>query len=170
MTTTYWIKVPVDGKLVQWTVQRKQFPLTAAYAFTDYRSQGQTIANVLVDIASPPSGMLSLFNLYLALSRSSGWETIRLLRHFDEDIFMVEHNPILIVEDKQLEALDIETRKWYEKAVVSYCCLQKTWQNSNRHKIGAWNLCRPYLKNNLLDCLSLFCVTLSYMYCRAWCS
>ena len=28
-------------------------------------------------------------------------------------------------------------------------------------------MCRPYLKNNLLDFPSLFCVTLSYMHCRA---
>ncbi|KAF8546656.1 hypothetical protein OG21DRAFT_1364943, partial [Imleria badia] len=48
--------------------------MTAAYAFTDYpgRSQGQTIPAVLVDIATLPSGGLSLFNLYVALSRSSG--------------------------------------------------------------------------------------------------
>ena len=45
--------------------------MTAAYAFTDYRSQGQTIPYVIVDIGSPPTGTLSLFNLYVALSRSS---------------------------------------------------------------------------------------------------
>ncbi|KAF8572560.1 hypothetical protein K439DRAFT_1378246 [Ramaria rubella] len=50
-----------------------------AYAFTDYRSQGQTIPNVIVDIGTPPSGgKLSMFNLYVALSRSSGQETVRL--------------------------------------------------------------------------------------------
>jgi hypothetical protein len=42
------------GKWVQRTVNRRQFPITAAYAFTDYRSQGQTLPYVLVDIASPP--------------------------------------------------------------------------------------------------------------------
>ncbi|KAH9943738.1 hypothetical protein B0H21DRAFT_695357, partial [Amylocystis lapponica] len=53
----------------------------AAYAFTDYRSQGQTISFVIVDIASPPSGSdLTLFNVYVALSRSSGRHSIRLLR------------------------------------------------------------------------------------------
>ena len=61
------------------TVTRWQYPITAAYCFTDYRSQGQTIPRVIVDIASPPTGKLSLFNLYVALSRSSGRETIRLL-------------------------------------------------------------------------------------------
>ncbi|KAJ7865406.1 hypothetical protein B0H13DRAFT_1637101 [Mycena leptocephala] len=54
--------------------------MTGAYAFTDYRSQGQTIPYVLVDIAKPPTGTLSFFNLYVALSRSSRRETIRLLR------------------------------------------------------------------------------------------
>ena len=55
------------------TVQRRQFPVTGAYAFTDYRSQGQTIDSVIVDLAKPPSGgELSMFNMYIALSRSRG--------------------------------------------------------------------------------------------------
>ncbi|KAJ7211941.1 hypothetical protein C8J57DRAFT_1097349, partial [Mycena rebaudengoi] len=57
---------------------------------TRNRSQGQSIPVVLVDIASPPSGTLSLFNLYAALSRKSGRETIR------------------------LEALDLQTQRWWE--------------------------------------------------------
>ena len=52
-------------------VKRRQFPITAAYAFTDYCSQGQMILYVIVDIAKPPTGKLSLFNLYVALSWSS---------------------------------------------------------------------------------------------------
>ncbi|KAJ7777646.1 hypothetical protein DFH07DRAFT_731161 [Mycena maculata] len=48
-----------------------QFPLTGAYAFTDYCSQGQTLPFVFVDIVTPSTGGLSLFNLYVALSRSS---------------------------------------------------------------------------------------------------
>ncbi|KAJ3892209.1 hypothetical protein GG344DRAFT_45766 [Lentinula edodes] len=45
--------------------------MTAAYAFTYYRAQNQTIACMLVVIGKPPTGMLNLFNLYVALSRSS---------------------------------------------------------------------------------------------------
>lgn len=41
------------------------------YAFMDYRSQGQTLPHVIINIASPPTGTLTLFNLYVALSRSS---------------------------------------------------------------------------------------------------
>jgi hypothetical protein len=51
------------------TVLQRQFPISPAYAFTDYRSQGQTISHVIVDLASPPAGSLSLFNIYVALSQ-----------------------------------------------------------------------------------------------------
>jgi len=38
------------------------------YALTDYRGQGQTIAPILVSIGQPPSGELTAFNAYVALS------------------------------------------------------------------------------------------------------
>ena len=96
---SFTINVQVEGKLQKRTVKCKQFPMTAAYAFTDYRSQGQTIPWVLVNIASPPTGGLSLFNLYVALSRSSRCLTIRLLRNFDDKIFKATHDPELLAED-----------------------------------------------------------------------
>ena len=97
------------------TVTRLQYPITAAYCFTDYRSQGQTIPHVIVDIASPPSGKLSLFNLYVALSRSSGRESIRLLREFDDEIFLESHEPELVLEDERLDELDNTTKFWWQK-------------------------------------------------------
>jgi len=42
--------VDSDEKRSQRTFERRQFPITAAYAFTDYRSQGQTITCAFVDI------------------------------------------------------------------------------------------------------------------------
>jgi hypothetical protein len=68
-----------EGKWVQHTVCHRQYPITAAHVFTNYHSQGQTLPYVLIDIASLPSGTLNLFNLYVTLSRSSGWESIWLL-------------------------------------------------------------------------------------------
>jgi hypothetical protein len=89
--------------------------LTAAYAFTDYRLQGQTIPLVLVDIASPPSGTLSLFNLYVALSRSSGRSTIRLLCDFDDKLFRCSHDVALMEEDDRLEELNYRTIVWWRR-------------------------------------------------------
>ncbi|PPQ74787.1 hypothetical protein CVT24_003726 [Panaeolus cyanescens] len=117
-STTYRIKIAIGGKEVQRTVKRKQFPMTAAYAFTDYRSQGQTIPYVLVDIATPPSGTLTLFNLYVALSRSSGRQSIRLLRDFDHEMFLKKHDVALVQEDERLEVLDEVTRRWYNEVVL----------------------------------------------------
>lgn len=51
--------------------------MTAACGFTDYRSQGQIIPYVIVDIRTP-TGTLSLLHLYVALSCHSGGFTIRL--------------------------------------------------------------------------------------------
>lgn len=100
-----------DGKLMSRTVRHRQFPMTVAYGFTDYQSQGQTIPYVLVDIGTPPTGTLSLFNLYVALSRSSGRSTIRLLRDFDDKFFQTSHDTELMIEDKRLERLDSATKE-----------------------------------------------------------
>ena len=91
--------------------------MTAAYTFTDYRSQGQTLPYVIIDIASPPTGMLSLFNLYIALSRSSRRASIRLLCNFDDKLFMASHDPALVDEDERLDKLNIETKSWHERMV-----------------------------------------------------
>ena len=89
--------------------------MTPAYAFTDYRSQGQTIPFVMVDIATPLTGGLSIFNLYVALSRSSGRLTIRLLRDFDNTTFMQLHGASLLQADDRLDKLDALTKLWWRK-------------------------------------------------------
>ncbi|OAX33440.1 hypothetical protein K503DRAFT_775611, partial [Rhizopogon vinicolor AM-OR11-026] len=58
---------------------KRQLPITPAYSFTDYRSQGHIIANSIIDIA---------FNVYVALSRGRGRGNIRQLRDFDENLLM----------------------------------------------------------------------------------
>jgi hypothetical protein len=54
-------------------------------------------------------------NLYVALSRSSGWETIRLLREFDDEIFLEAHEPELVLEDERLDGLDDVTKLWLQR-------------------------------------------------------
>jgi len=87
---------------------------TAAYAFTDCRLQGQTIPCALIDIQTPPPpSRLSLFNLYVALSRSSGRNTLQLLRDFDPALFQQKHNAALLEEDERLEELNSVTKDWW---------------------------------------------------------
>jgi hypothetical protein len=109
MKRSFQIQVPTpNGSKARRNVTRRQFPITPAYAFTDYRSQGQTLSRVIVDLATPPSGSISLFNIYVALSRSAGQSTIRLLRDFDDTIFTNQFEPELMREDERLERLERE--------------------------------------------------------------
>lgn len=88
LTKSFNIKRPNAGTGHQsLRIHRRQLPLTASYAFTDMRSQGQTISHVIVDIGGPSGGRMTTFNAYVALSRSLGRDTIRLLRDFDERLF-----------------------------------------------------------------------------------
>ena len=72
----------------------------------------------MVDIASPPTSRLSLFNLYVALSCSSGQDTIWLLQNFDDNTFLQGHVPELLEEDEQLEELDVLTKRWWAKILL----------------------------------------------------
>lgn len=94
-------------------VTRRQLPLIPAYAFTDFKAQGQTIDNVLVDIGKTTCFALSPFNAYVALSRSHGRNCIRLLRDFDNDLFLRYPSEDLRIEDIRIEQQAEETKKHY---------------------------------------------------------
>ena len=101
-----------DGSKI--TVSRTQLPLTLAYAFTDYRAQGQTLEPVIVDIGPPPYGRLTPFNIYVALSRGTGRDNIRLLRNFDISLLQQHPSEFLRLEDERLHNLNEETKKIWE--------------------------------------------------------
>ena len=101
-----------NGKRI--SISRQQLPITPAYAFTDYRAQAQTIEYCVVNIGTPPSGRLTPFNAYVALSRSRGRNNIRLLRNFDEGLFTRHPSEHLREEDIRLQKLDQATRLNWE--------------------------------------------------------
>ncbi|KAN0138718.1 hypothetical protein V8E53_003706 [Lactarius tabidus] len=87
------------------TVKCTQYPVAPAYAFTDYKAQGQTMESVIVDLGKPPTGRISGFNAYVALSRGRGRPTIRLLRPYDHKLFTVHPDEKLREEDIRLATL-----------------------------------------------------------------
>lgn len=95
------------------TVLQKQLPLTAAYAFTDYCSQGQTIQQVIINITSPPTGTITPFNIYVALLHCRGREGIHLLCDFDEKLLMSHPSEFLRLEDERLARMDKVTEAWW---------------------------------------------------------
>ena len=89
--------------------------MTGAYAFTDYQSQGQTINHdVIVNIAMPPTGTLTPFNIYVALSRCHGHEHIQLLQDFDEKLLTMHPSEYLRIEDRRHAELEVESEKWWQ--------------------------------------------------------
>ena len=60
------------------------------------------------------SGFCLRDRLYVALSRSSGWDSIQLLHDFDNKIFRGSHDPVLVDEDKRSGSLNNQTKTWYE--------------------------------------------------------
>ena len=98
-------KVKMPGGKVK-SLSREQLPLNPSYAFTDYRSKGQMLPYVIVDLVTPPSGGLTPFNAYVALSRSRAREQIRLLRGFEDKLFTTPPS-----DDERLEDLNKLTKQ-----------------------------------------------------------
>jgi hypothetical protein len=77
--------------------------------------EGQTIEHALVDIGKTTCFGLSPFNAYVALSRSRGRETIRILRDFDDNLFIRHPSEDLRIKDERIDALVKETCVNYAK-------------------------------------------------------
>jgi hypothetical protein len=101
-------------------VIRRQFPICAGYAFTDHKAQGQTLEHVIVDIGTTVKFPVNPFAAYVALSRSRGRDTIRLLRDFDETIFTKHPSEYLRREDERLAGLVVETADKFKKGWYNY--------------------------------------------------
>ncbi|KAF8331336.1 uncharacterized protein EI90DRAFT_3289438 [Cantharellus anzutake] len=97
------------AKSVKW----KQLPITGAYGSTDYR------AHVIINLTTPPTGALTPFSAYVALSRSSGRKTIRLLRDFDETLFTRPVCEALKWADSQFEELNKKTKEHWEQRCIA---------------------------------------------------
>ena len=92
-----------------------QIPIVPGYAFMDYKAQGQMMECVIIDISKPPTGKLSVFGVYVALSRSRGRNTICILRNFDPDLLMHHPSEDLRVDMARLEQIDERTRAVFEQ-------------------------------------------------------
>ncbi|CAN0458965.1 unnamed protein product, partial [Ectocarpus fasciculatus] len=63
----------------KFTIRRRQVPLTAGCLSSVYRSQGQTMRNIILDIRNPPGNKMDPAAVYVALSRATCVEDIYLL-------------------------------------------------------------------------------------------
>ncbi|KIN93990.1 hypothetical protein M404DRAFT_169455, partial [Pisolithus tinctorius Marx 270] len=80
----------------------------------------------VMDISMLPSGQLTPFNAYVALSRSWGHDTIWLLRDFDVQLFTQHPSEYLWNEDECLDKMDERMKQWWQMTKASgavYKCL-----------------------------------------------
>ena len=93
------------GKKVSFT----QFPVTLAYAITDYKCQGQTFEWVIVDLKKP-SGRSPKSSPYVQLSRAQTRSRLSILRPFtiDELTSDLPNELVMELEWQALKAKETE--------------------------------------------------------------
>src|SRR5436190_7597318 len=91
----------------------KQFPVTLAYAITDFKYQGQTYEWLRVDIKKPHTGAASVMSPYIQLSRGQAFQRLSILRPFDPDDLRAPIPEDLVVEMKWEEEMSKETMRLY---------------------------------------------------------
>jgi len=83
--------VPLEPVLFRHTaghgryVKLRQFPVTLAYAITDFKCQGQTFDWIRADIKKPPTGFSPSMSPYVQLSRVRCLDHLSIMRPFTPD-------------------------------------------------------------------------------------
>ena len=101
--STKCFTVKEGSKTVQ--ITRNQFPLIPAYSITDYKSQGATMKNCIVDLRKPPGTCKHFHSLYVMLSRVATLNGLYVLCEFTDDDLQVQPPPNLKKEIARLESL-----------------------------------------------------------------
>ncbi|EGO21693.1 hypothetical protein SERLADRAFT_350999 [Serpula lacrymans var. lacrymans S7.9] len=92
------------------SISRKQLPMLPAFVFTDYKVQGHSLLNIIVDLASATC----LQNVYVMLSRATSLESIGILHWFSSHDVYKQLSGELREEFAHLEDLDIITALEFE--------------------------------------------------------
>lgn len=90
-------------------LKRKQLPITPAFAFTVYKSQGLTLASAAVDIES----CRTTEEAYTMLSRVKSLKSLLILRPFSADRISCRQSEDSRTEFKRLNQLHLMTKKKY---------------------------------------------------------
>lgn len=88
-----------------YTFSRTQLPIVPAYAFTDYKSQGRTLAKAIIDIA----GCLLLQSLYVMLSRVGSLDDVAILRFFPQSKIYTRLSLAFRNEFERLRRIEVHT-------------------------------------------------------------
>ncbi|KAF8144050.1 hypothetical protein K438DRAFT_1461390, partial [Mycena galopus ATCC 62051] len=86
---------------IKYYIGRTQLPLVPAYAYTDYKSQGKSLMQAIIDL----TGAHSLHSLYVMISRATSRKLLAVLRNFTPKMLSGRLGPEFRSEFQRLEHL-----------------------------------------------------------------
>ena len=90
-----------------------QFPVTLAYAITDFKCQGRTFNWILCDIEKPRIGPAPPMSAYVQLSRARSLQHVSIMRPFDVDQLSTPLPPELLEELRWEKEMAEKTKAVY---------------------------------------------------------
>jgi hypothetical protein len=91
-----------------------QFPVTLAFAITDYKCQGETYYDgLLTDLRKPLTGSTAAASLYVQLSRVQSLQQLSIMRDFDAAELRIPLSADLIGELEWEKQMDKSTAEKY---------------------------------------------------------
>eukprot|EP00742_Colponemidia_sp_Colp-10_P013665 GILJ01015450.1.p1 GENE.GILJ01015450.1~~GILJ01015450.1.p1 ORF type:complete len:670 (+),score=37.93 GILJ01015450.1:1352-3361(+) len=102
------VQPPGLGRTPTLSVKRKQLPIIPAFVLTDYKVQGKSFDNVIVDITKPP-GNRDAVGTYVCLSRARSLQGLAILRPFQRQVLMCCPPQALLDEMERLESIERKT-------------------------------------------------------------
>jgi len=101
-----------------YSIRRKQVPLCTAFAVTDYKSQGQTFSDAILDLeTNHKKGQDShrkFCSFYVQLGRLTSSKGLHLLKKIDISDITNKPHPDLVAETKRLQDLETQTlARWH---------------------------------------------------------
>jgi hypothetical protein len=94
------------------SVKRKGLPLVPAYSITTHKSQGQTLAKIVIDLNMPP-GMVEVASAYVPLSRVQQLTDLAILQDFSINALQVKPSKGQIAELNRLAIIFKQTKQRY---------------------------------------------------------
>ena len=113
VTSSFRYPIMQGGITSMKSIARMQVPLLPAYVYTDYKSQGKSLASAVVDLESAQT----LQGIYVMLSRVRSLSGLAILRPFNHDKLYARLSEELRAELARLETLNDETLQWYNARI-----------------------------------------------------
>jgi hypothetical protein len=111
--------LPIEAKTFTYRSGKRkatfhQFPVTLAYAITDYKCQSLTLEQVVIDLKHPSTGFAPAASTYVQLSRCRSLDRLSIIHPFDPSELTMKLSRELTDELKWEEDMDLSTRERYD--------------------------------------------------------